>query len=63
MRELELGLSIDEVNLILEALGSLPFAQVYTLVGKIQQQAAAQLEQSNVTALDNSAPRQAAAGR
>lgn len=41
---LRLALTLDEVNLILEAVGALPFARVYALVGRIQQQAAQQLQ-------------------
>ncbi len=36
-------LSIDEVNLILAALGDQPFKDVYALVGKLQSQASGQL--------------------
>ena len=43
MKEITVKLTIDEVNLILEALGGLPFKQVYGLIGKIEQQAATQL--------------------
>lgn len=43
MEKLSLELTIDEANLILEALGEMPFKRVYGLVGKIQQQASAQL--------------------
>ena len=43
MKEVELKVTIDEANLILEGLGQLPFARVYTLVGKLQDQAARQL--------------------
>ena len=43
MREIDLRISVDEVNLILEALGDLPFVKVYTLIGKIQQQANQQI--------------------
>ncbi|MBP6899674.1 MAG: hypothetical protein KBC73_06280 [Burkholderiaceae bacterium] len=42
--QLKLVLTLDEVNLILEAVGALPFARVYALVGRIQQQAAQQLQ-------------------
>ncbi len=41
---LQLQLSLDDVNLLLEAVGALPFARVYALVGRIQAQAAAQLQ-------------------
>lgn len=41
---LQLQLSLDDVNLLLEAVGALPFARVYGLVGRIQAQAAAQLQ-------------------
>jgi hypothetical protein len=43
MRELNLSLTVDEVNLILEAVGNLPFHRVYALIGKVQQQASQQL--------------------
>jgi|GEM_PF-1287446 len=43
MEKLSLELTIDEANLILEALGNMPFNKVYGLIGKIQQQASAQL--------------------
>jgi hypothetical protein len=49
MKELNVRLTIDEANLVLEGLGNLPFAKVYALVAKIQGQASQQLngEQSN----------------
>ena len=43
MKELELKLTIEEANMVLESLGSLPFKRVYRLVAKIQEQARAQL--------------------
>jgi hypothetical protein len=43
VRELELSVTVDEVNLILEGVGLLPFARVYALVAKLQQQAREQL--------------------
>lgn len=42
--EIKLSVSVDEANQILEALGNLPFARVYELVGKVQRQAREQLE-------------------
>ncbi len=47
MSEIRLDLSIDDANLILEALGQLPFARVYALVGTIQEQASQQLGGTN----------------
>jgi hypothetical protein len=44
MNTIKLELNIDEVNLILEALGQLPFARVYKLIGHIQEQAHTQLQ-------------------
>lgn len=44
MPDLQLQLSIDELNLILEGVGNLPFARVYALVAKIQAQAAEQIK-------------------
>jgi hypothetical protein len=43
MKEINLTVTVDEVNLILEAVGQLPFVRVYTLVAKLQQQASQQL--------------------
>jgi len=43
MQEINLRLAVEDVNVILEGVGNLPFARVYTLVGKIQQQAAEQM--------------------
>lgn len=44
MQDIRLQLTLDDLNLILEAVGQLPFARVYALVGKIQSQAAGQLQ-------------------
>jgi hypothetical protein len=43
---IKLELSIDEVNLILEALGDQPFKAVYALVARLQSQARSQLGDS-----------------
>lgn len=42
-KQIELHLSIEEVNTVLEAMGQLPFVRVYTTIEKIQQQASQQL--------------------
>ena len=42
MPDIQLRLSIDDLNLILEAVGNRPFARVYSLVSKLQAQAAEQ---------------------
>ena len=47
MKNIDLQLSIEEANLILEALGSLPFKKVYALIAKIQEQASQQLQGSS----------------
>ena len=39
-----LHLDVEEANLILEALGTMPFSKVYTLIAKIQEQAGQQLK-------------------
>ncbi len=44
MKELVFKVSLEETNLILEGLGHLPFARVYALVEKFQQQAGEQLK-------------------
>jgi hypothetical protein len=40
-----LTLTLDEANLILEALAQAPYARVFQLVAKVQQQATEQLRQ------------------
>lgn len=42
-KNIKLNLTFDEVNLVLKALGSLPFNQVYEVIGKIHDQANAQV--------------------
>lgn len=42
-KEITLQLTVDEVNLVLEAIGQLPFVKVVALVAKIQQQARGQI--------------------
>lgn len=43
-KTLKIELSIEDINLILEALGALPFARVFQLIGKLQAQAHAQMK-------------------
>ena len=47
MNEIKLTVKIEEVNLILSALGNLPFIQVHELFAKIQTQATEQLASNN----------------
>lgn len=44
MKEINFTVTIEEANLILKGIGLLPFAEVYQLVAKLQQQAGRQLE-------------------
>jgi hypothetical protein len=60
MKNIQLELSIDETNLILEALGALPFARVYALIGKIQQSARTQIGDQAVDHGPNGADREPA---
>ena len=46
MKELNFTFTLDDTNLILDALGRLPFTQVNTLITKIHQQAVSQLGDS-----------------
>ena len=46
MKQIKLELTVDETNQILEALGNLPFKTVFGLIGKIQNQAADQLNET-----------------
>ncbi len=48
--DINLQLSAAEINLILEGVGSMPFVKVYALIGKIQQQAAGQINKTADTA-------------
>jgi len=43
-QEIQLTLTLGEVNQILDALGGIAYRQVYQLIGKIQVQAEAQLQ-------------------
>lgn len=43
MKNLNLNLTIEEINLILEALGSQPYSKVFPLVSKIHLQASEQI--------------------
>ncbi len=43
MSKIALELHVEEINLILEALGNLPFIRVHELISKIHQQAAPQV--------------------
>jgi hypothetical protein len=44
MKEIKLNLTIEEINLILEALGQKPYVEVNQLILKIQHQAQDQLK-------------------
>ncbi|MEM7013415.1 MAG: hypothetical protein AAF585_18240 [Verrucomicrobiota bacterium] len=50
--EVKLTLTIEETNLILEGLGSMPFVRVHDLVYKIRQQADPQLSAAPAAAED-----------
>ena len=43
MKAINLHVDIEEANLILEALGNLPFVKVFALINKLQEQASQQL--------------------
>lgn len=44
---IKLELTVDEVNFILNGIGSLSYSKVFLLIDKIQRQAAPQVEQQN----------------
>ncbi|GBF55748.1 hypothetical protein N0824_03633 [Microcystis sp. 0824] len=48
-KQISLELTLGEVNQVLEALGTMPYRQVYQLIGKIQRQGESQLEQPEST--------------
>ena len=45
MKTINVQLTVEEVNTILNALGTLPFGQVYELIQNIQNQATPQLQE------------------
>ncbi len=45
MSAIPLNLTLEETNLVLEALGQMPYARVYLLIQKIQQQATEHLQE------------------
>ena len=45
---IHLDLSLDEVNLILEGLGELPFRRVFQLIGRIQGAARSQIQEADI---------------
>lgn len=51
-KEIQLQLTTEEINLLLEGLGNLPFVKVYQLIGKIQEQAARQMNDENGQAVE-----------
>lgn len=52
-QRINLMLTIEETNLIMEGLGQLPFVRVHQLITNIQQQAAKQLQNSNTETTDS----------
>ncbi|MEO1261709.1 MAG: hypothetical protein AAFZ15_23095 [Bacteroidota bacterium] len=52
-QNLQLHLTVEEINLILENLGQLPYLKVYPLIHKIQQQANAQVTTAQQAAEGN----------
>ena len=45
MDNIKINLTLDEANLVINALGDQPYRKVFKLIGKIQEQAAGQVEQ------------------
>jgi len=56
MQNITLTLSLDEVNVILEALGQQPYVSVSQVIATIQEQASAQLQQNSDTQQADSKP-------
>lgn len=48
-KEINLSLTVDEVNQVIEALGQMPFIQVYKLIEKIHLQANQQIDHTQPT--------------
>lgn len=55
MKNVTLELHIEEANLILAALGNMPFKDVYALIAKIQEQASQQLQGNDEPAVSEHA--------
>ncbi len=51
MENIQLALTVDEANAILNVMGQQPYIKVADLIQKIQSQAASQLENSKTTDL------------
>ncbi|GAA4727150.1 hypothetical protein [Phytohabitans rumicis] len=49
-RDIQLALTVEETNVVLEALGQLPYARVHLLIGKVQRQATDQLRSTDDSA-------------
>ena len=49
MKELTFKVTTDEANLILEGLGHIPFARVFSLVAKLQSQAQEQMNGGGIS--------------
>jgi hypothetical protein len=47
MKDVQLKVTVDEINRILGALGNLPYLQVYELINKLKTQAEGQLKHLN----------------
>lgn len=50
MPQINLTLSLEQTNLVLESLGQLPYARVYELIETIGRQASAQVQTPSVEA-------------
>jgi hypothetical protein len=56
IKDIKLQLTADEINLLLEGLGAMPFVKVYALIGKIQQQVSGQMGKEEESSANLSAP-------
>ncbi len=45
---IQLNINLDDANLIFKALGTLPFSEVYELIGKLNEQANQQLQNNQI---------------
>jgi hypothetical protein len=54
-QKLNIQLSLDEANTVLEALGQMPFVRVYRIIESIQQQAQPQTVPAQSAAAENGA--------
>ena len=61
MNNINLNLTVNDVNVVLQALGNAPYAQVFELIEKIRDQAGPQVQsQTQIKAVKDKYPKEGA---